>query len=246
MDATIVNSTDGLFSVRVIDRDGYTHFVGLRPDGELKEHTSDDLPPREEWTDDVRERIKRVIKYAQYILSQRYPDRDIISPTDDPAVLRRALRVLESMRDEQFEDEFAGYREAMITPKLDDWEYGENFTAEQVAFVYQPLYFDRHMGLVTDSEPPRYVCVGGDEMTYVGDDIVAPVVIKHEPLRIQTGLTSDDGDIEDLEDPNPEDVDMDVFRDFVREQLEAQIRECYVEMGCNPPREFSQDSFGKI
>jgi hypothetical protein len=249
MDATIVNSTDGLVSVRVIDRDGYTHFVGLSPTGDFVEHTSDDLPNPDEYTDDIRKRIERVVKYARYIFSRRYPARDVIAPTDDPAVLRRALRVLESMRDKQFEVEYDEYRTAMVSPSPDDWEYGENFTPEQVALVYQPLYFDGAMGLVTQGERPRYICVDEGETTFVGDDISAPVVIKHEPLRLQVGLTDNVDDVdsgEDVREINPNDVDMGVFRDFVREQLEAQIRECYIKMGCTPPQEFAQDSFGRI
>lgn len=246
MDATLVNSTDDLVSVRVIDRDGYTHFVGLSSTGDFVEHTSDDLPNPDEYTDDIRERIERVVRYARYIFAQRHPERDVISPTDDPAVLRRALRVLESMRDDQFAVEYEQYRKAMVSPSPDDWEYGENFSPEQVALVYQPLYFDDAMGLVTRGETPRYICTNDGETTFVGDDISAPVVIKHEPLRLQVGLTDDADGIETVEDPNPEEVDMNVFRDFVREQLEAQIRECYIKMGCNPPREFAQDSFGQI
>lgn len=255
MDGTIVNSSAKMVSVRVIDRDGYTHFVGLAPNGDFVEHTSDDLPySPDEYTDEVKERIERVVKYARFIFAQRYPSKDVLDPTDNPAVLRRALRVLESMRVDQFEDEFTEYRSAMIAPSPGDWEYGKNFAPEEVVLVYQPLYFNPDVGLVANGESPRYVCANDEELTFIGDEISAPVVIKHEPLRLAQGLDDvepdADGDVDvetdDVEKPNPEEVSMDVFRDFVREQLESQIAECYVEMGCNPPAEFSPDSFGRI
>lgn len=206
------------------DSDGYTYNIVLNDKAKLTSYETD--LPDDVNNKELETRLSKAVQRAKFILDRR-SELDILSADEDPYTYDRALTVLDSMSDEQFESQFAELKQALVNPTPEVHNDNVTFDTRRIISVYEPVFFNIQSGLVTSGKP-RYIYENTDgKKLFVGEQIESPLHIEAPPLNIGW-QNEDDTEIKKI-DPN--EISTKQFRTFIRENIKNKYVQCYEQMG---------------
>jgi hypothetical protein len=231
METEYLGKKKGKVGIEVIDENDSMHTVevGL-DDGGIIFHGTDDYPhKREDRTQEEQAIMSQVEARAQYAAQQEFPQEDILTPMWNPHHIERGLDAFSNYPLDDFHDEFHDFYNALQDPS---------------PYVDDPdMVFDT----VVISKPAR---LQNDRITDVERMSIA--YNRSDGTGTNTGRHDDYPPHELLlfELPPLDFEDHITFKDHFHEilvnHLMAQIRDCYLHMGEQPPREYRVEGIGKL
>lgn len=224
MEAEIAGRDEDGLGVRVIDNDGIEHRIAMDWDGNIKQHgfDSDVYPHGEENRTDEQETIIQQVRARAKYVADRDTDTRFVPNNWRIPVIERGIEALEHADTETL---------ARFEPLYDAIQYPEvDAPREAVNLVFQAFSLT-HDDRVDDLSEITYSVGSGDDARYVGpDQNDLWHVIIHVPVY-------------DIDWPFGDGTR---FREFLVNHLKCQLRDMYLNMGEEPPEEYSVDGYGKI
>jgi len=267
MKANIADEDDQGIGVRVTDNNNVDHMVAIGFDGEIQGHSQDGYPDKtEDRTLEESEAVGQSRRYAKWhVYRERgYPT---LPPYENPDRLAAVLIAIAQLSDEEFEASFGEYyrqhahhHQSFVEPPIEppaDIDAGEFLRYE----------LEVYLGVDEDLEDAIQTLVSDGLEAATGKtlkSIAEPVDVAFEPsddLGLHIDAVSDiriayqtgPGDEQVLEaadsgpDCEPDAIiqlvplptgSLEVFRMLLIHHLGCQIRDCYLEMGFEPPEAF--------
>ena len=268
MDAIITGEGDGIIGLSVIDNNNVEHLIEIDNTNKITAHQSDgyhDEPAKR--TNEESEYLNQARRLAKWTV---YRERgyDTITPYENPDRIVAAIRALLDLTDVEIDYHFNDLKTKlrshqngspqelpfdgidsgdMIVYRKDIWVHPDPTDAEPplleqfCEYVGDPL--DTLGEILGDGPDPResmpsYEIEAVSDVHYLRSDGLtrdehwADQPLEREPdARIE--LLPVDGDV------------FDSWQTFLVSHLGNQIRDCFLEMGCEPPEPFQTQGLGK-
>ncbi|QCW03628.1 hypothetical protein [Natrinema pallidum] len=225
MNAEIIDEDDQGIGVRVVDNKGVKHTIAIGFSGEVQGHSQEGYPDDSNHrTPEEHEMIHQAENYAKFYISNKNNHGKFrMKPQINR--LERVKQIISNLSDTEFEAYFGDlYKQVLgkhpdIEPPVE--RPPEVGLHDFVLFVVD-VYLD-------DEE--NIEAVSDIHLVYYDDEKNQQELRNDDPFEDRTP----DASVQLVADFIPS---LDVFREYVIYNLRCQIRDCYHEMGLEPPEEY--------
>lgn len=266
MEAEIEKETGKGFGVTVNDNNGIKHKIGVLYDGEINGHLQDGYPDESsERSDEENETVASARQFAKWhVYRERgYPT---LQPHENPDRIAATLVAIAQLSEERFEALFGDYYRQHAHHYQSDIQPPIEPPADIDAGEFLRYELDVYLGVESALEEDLQALVEAgitDAASETLDVLDEPVEVAFDPedsLGLDIAAVSDirvayqtgpgDEQVIDVDAPLDREPDtiiqlvplpsgsLEVFRRLLVHHLGCQIRDCYIEMGVEPPEPF--------
>ncbi|QGN08265.1 hypothetical protein Hrd1104_11415 [Halorhabdus sp. CBA1104] len=230
MEAKVVGHKEENCGVEVYDERENRHVITIEWNGRIQRHSQESYPHDPDDRTDEEQRIMcQVEERARYAAQQEFPEADILDPLWDPEHIEEGLEALTNYPLAEFQEQFRDYYEALQRPSefVDDPDMDPETSGIAKPFRVR----DGQVVEVSDIEIVYERTDGtahstGKTWEYPREELI---VCSMPRIAFEDHITFEEH-----------------FPDFLVNHLMAQIRDIYLNMGEQPPREYRVQGHGKL